>query len=432
MSGSLDHTMQESKLYWNRRRDASILVLTLVYTVRTKNSAAGTADVDSPILSYILKFVVLLERRIEHNLDGVESLHPRISGLIPDPSFCCGAVDPSSAAGDSVPAVSVLRPPPRARWRRRRRPAGGLERRGGGDDGGAASKSKLATHVDRIKQLVHGESAGTPRSSLSISVRAFASFLPRVDCVGSAGLKPPLCCSARRCLCGAVGGGGLCWAVKLANCNLYGTIIARVPGFLLDGWKKCWEQGLTPWDLGQPTPILQQLHQMGALPKGRALVPGCGSGYDVASIACPERYVVGIDISEGAIKRATQLFSSSPNANHFIFLKEDFFTWNPTELFDLIFDYTFFCAIEPEIRAAWAERMSELLAPDGELITLMFPIGDHIDGPPYKVSISDYEEVLCPLGFKAISIMDNELAVGSRKGKEKIGWWKKIIKNSTM
>lgn len=43
------------------------------------------------------------------------------------------------------------------------------------------------------------------------------------------------------------------------------------------GWEKCWEQGLTPWDLGQATPIVVHLHQSGALPKGRALVPGCGT-----------------------------------------------------------------------------------------------------------------------------------------------------------
>lgn len=45
----------------------------------------------------------------------------------------------------------------------------------------------------------------------------------------------------------------------------------------LGGWEKCWEQGVTPWDLGRPTPIILHLHQTGALPKGRALVPGCGS-----------------------------------------------------------------------------------------------------------------------------------------------------------
>nr|POE86401.1 putative thiol methyltransferase 2 [Quercus suber] len=127
-----------------------------------------------------------------------------------------------------------------------------------------------------------------------------------------------------------------------------------------DGWEKSWEQGVTPWDLGQPTPILLHLHQTGALPKGRALVPGCGSGYDVAAIACPERYVVGLDISDIAIKKAVE-------------------------------------------------------------------ISDHVGGPPFKVSISDYEEVLLPMGFRAVSIVDNEMAIGPRKGREKLGRWKRSL-----
>ncbi|XP_023871976.1 probable thiol methyltransferase 2 isoform X2 [Quercus suber] len=194
-----------------------------------------------------------------------------------------------------------------------------------------------------------------------------------------------------------------------------------------DGWEKSWEQGVTPWDLGQPTPILLHLHQTGALPKGRALVPGCGSGYDVAAIACPERYVVGLDISDIAIKKAVELSSSLPNASYLNFLKADFFTWNPSELFDLILDYTFFCAIEPDMRLAWAQRIRDLLKPGGELITLMFPISDHVGGPPFKVSISDYEEVLLPMGFRAVSIVDNEMAIGPRKGREKLGRWKRSL-----
>ncbi|XP_058184248.1 probable thiol methyltransferase 2 isoform X2 [Rhododendron vialii] len=163
------------------------------------------------------------------------------------------------------------------------------------------------------------------------------------------------------------------------------------------GWQKCWEQGLTPWDLGKPTPVLVHLHQTGALRTGRALIPGCGS-----------------------------LASSSPNADCLTFLNEDFFAWKPTELFDLIFDYTFFCAIEPSMRPAWASQMQYLLKPDGELITLMFPITNHAWGPPYKVSIADYEELLRPLGFKPISTVENELATGDREGREMLGRWKKV------
>ncbi|KAL0382004.1 UNVERIFIED_CONTAM: putative thiol methyltransferase 2 [Sesamum calycinum] len=196
----------------------------------------------------------------------------------------------------------------------------------------------------------------------------------------------------------------------------------------VNGWDKCWEDGLTPWDLGSPTPVLVHLNDTGSLPKGRALVPGCGSGYDVVAIASAERHVVGVDLSDNAIKRATELSSRSPNAEHFTFLKTDFFTWCPTQLFDLIFDYTFFCAIEPGLRSQWARKIRDLLKPDGELITLMFPVDDHEGGPPYKVSVADYEEVLHPLGLQATYIAENELAVAPRMSKHietelKVEFW---------
>ncbi|RRT61291.1 hypothetical protein BHE74_00006310 [Ensete ventricosum] len=74
-----------------------------------------------------------------------------------------------------------------------------------------------------------------------------------------------------------------------------------------DGWEKCWEEGLTPWDLGKATPAVLQLVETGSLPRGRVLVPGCGSGYDVVAIAGPERYVVGLDISTSAVEKAKEV-----------------------------------------------------------------------------------------------------------------------------
>ncbi|KAB2013835.1 hypothetical protein ERO13_D09G165000v2 [Gossypium hirsutum] len=149
------------------------------------------------------------------------------------------------------------------------------------------------------------------------------------------------------------------------------------------GWEESWKQGVTPWDLGCPTPVILHLHHSGSLPMGRVLVPGCGTGYDVVAMACPGRYVVGLDISEEAIKKAKQMSSSLPNADDFTFIKADFFSWRPTDLFDLIFDYT-------------------------------------------------YEEVLHPIGFKAVSIVDNELAIEARKGREKLGRWKRGVGHSSL
>ncbi|KAF3684554.1 putative thiol methyltransferase 2-like isoform X3 [Capsicum annuum] len=199
---------------------------------------------------------------------------------------------------------------------------------------------------------------------------------------------------------------------------------------MIGGWDKCWEKGVTPWDLGQPTPILVHLHQTGTLPKGRALVPGCGSGHDVAAIACPERFVVGLDVSENAIKQATKLCDS-------ITFKIG----------------SFFCAIEPEMRPQWASRIRDLLKPDGELFTLIFPLINEIGsrhvfavlvetsvpcplypkGEGAKDSLCcSYEEVLHPMGFRAELIVENHLAIPPRRGKEKLGRWKRSVSKSLL
>jgi len=195
----------------------------------------------------------------------------------------------------------------------------------------------------------------------------------------------------------------------------------------INGWEKCWEDGTTPWDLGQVTPLIAHLVQSESLPKGRVLVPGCGTGYDVVALAGPDRSVVGLDISETGIKKAKEWSFSCPNKEHFSFLVGDFFNWKSEEHFNLIFDYTFFCAIDPSFRRDWAKKIEELLKPDGELITLVFVVTGQEEGPPYNNNLADYEEVLNPLGFKAISIEDNELSAEQRKGSEKLVRWKKCM-----
>ncbi|KAL6839578.1 hypothetical protein ACP4OV_030517 [Aristida adscensionis] len=192
-------------------------------------------------------------------------------------------------------------------------------------------------------------------------------------------------------------------------------------GDAADGWEKSWEHGVTPWDLGKPTPIIEHLVRSGTLPKGRALVPGCGMGYDVVALASPERFVVGLDISGMAVEKAKQ--------NCFTFVADDFFKWVPSEHFDLIFDYTFFCALEPSLRVAWAEAVSRLLKPDGELITLIYLISDQDGGPPYNNTVADYQKVLAPLGFKAVLMEDNELAIKPRKAARNLGGGRDVDTN---
>ncbi|WVZ61238.1 hypothetical protein U9M48_011145 [Paspalum notatum var. saurae] len=82
-----------------------------------------------------------------------------------------------------------------------------------------------------------------------------------------------------------------------------------------EGWSQCWKQGVTPWDLGQPTPAVVELVNSGTLPSSdgdaaTVLVPGCGAcrdTYDVVALSGPGRFVYGLDISEAAIDKAKQI-----------------------------------------------------------------------------------------------------------------------------
>lgn len=190
-----------------------------------------------------------------------------------------------------------------------------------------------------------------------------------------------------------------------------------------NNWDNTWKEGVTPWDIGSVTPVLQDLIDDGKLPQGRALVPGCGSGHDVLALASENRRVVGLDISETVNKIAQKNAAENPSGKWVEFVVADFFDYKPEASFNLIFDYTFFCAIHPSLRPNWAAKMADLLAHDGELITLIFPVGEFDGGPPYSVSVKSYEEVLNPHGFTMTSHEDNKLALAPRKGREEIACW---------
>ena len=77
-------------------------------------------------------------------------------------------------------------------------------------------------------------------------------------------------------------------------------------------------------------------------------------------------------------------------------MEDDFFTHEPVSSkgYDFIFDYTFFCAMPPSKREAWAKKTASLLKPGGQVWTLVFPIpkaDEEVNwntGPPYPITVS--------------------------------------------
>src|SRR5690606_23922178 len=92
------------------------------------------------------------------------------------------------------------------------------------------------------------------------------------------------------------------WAVQLATaCSLPRRKACL--GCIMTDWDQCYQQGATPWDKGEPSPPLEAWlagHRL----SGRALVPGCGLGHDLARVTAAGIDATGLDIAPTAVKRA--------------------------------------------------------------------------------------------------------------------------------
>lgn len=95
--------------------------------------------------------------------------------------------------------------------------------------------------------------------------------------------------------------------------------------------------------------------------------------------------------------------------------------------FDFGYDYTFFCALHPSMRAEWAAAWRRNLKPGAHLATMMFPIEEEgRQGPPWPVSVEAYTKALEPEGFTCVmqeQVEALEATVENRASKEVFAVW---------
>lgn len=199
-------------------------------------------------------------------------------------------------------------------------------------------------------------------------------------------------------------------------------------------WDLAWQANITPWDVGEIQPPLQEIIESGTINfprQGRALVPGCGSGYDAIYIASALQLdTIGMDVAQTAIAKAQTILSSKeiPTPGKASFELGDFFALQPSSLeerFDVVYDYTFFVAIPPTRRPEWGRQMISLVKPGGYLITLVWPIAPPTElGPPFFVRVEHYEDVL---GGNFVKVFDDvpKTSLPNHAGKERIVVWKR-------
>lgn len=197
-------------------------------------------------------------------------------------------------------------------------------------------------------------------------------------------------------------------------------------------WEEHWAEGDTPWDAGRASPVLEKYVAEHPTKKAaRALIPGCGSGYDVFHLARAGYRSIGIDIAPSAQRRFSELRTiAGLTETEASLVTFDFFALSPDDLggpFDLIWDYTFYCAISPGQRDAWRSQMDRLLSPNGTLLMLLYPVvagAPESQGPPYPLDPQKVTQQLSP-SFRVQHLAKATDSHPGREGKEWLGVFQK-------
>lgn len=151
-------------------------------------------------------------------------------------------------------------------------------------------------------------------------------------------------------------------------------------------WESRYQAGTIGWDRGTTSTNLSYWLENDLLKPCRILIPGCGNGYEVMTLAKLGFDVVAIDIAPTAIENLRAMLDKE-NLNAELVLG-DFFEWNPKEKFDVIFEQTSLCALPPELWQQYETQLREWLKPEGRLFAQFMQTGSE-GGPPYHCKLND-------------------------------------------
>lgn len=155
-------------------------------------------------------------------------------------------------------------------------------------------------------------------------------------------------------------------------------------------WSGRYNSSRTEWDAGAITPPLRDYFvQMASADQSRILIPGAGNSYEAEylhTLGFTQVFVV--DVAPEPLRAFHERVPSFP-AEHL--LLQDFFQLSVTPPFDLLVEQTFFCALPPTQRSAYAEKCSQLLRKGGTLMGVLFDtdFGPRQE-PPFGGSRAEY------------------------------------------
>ena len=153
-----------------------------------------------------------------------------------------------------------------------------------------------------------------------------------------------------------------------------------------DFWTRKYEANQLGWDMGSVSPPLKEYIDQLQSKDISILIPGAGNAYEAEYLHHSGFANVDVlDISQAPLQN---LKSRVPDFPEQRLIHSDFFLWH--KQYDLILEQTFFCALDPDLRNAYAQKMNELLNPKGKLVGLFFDFPLTESGPPFGGSSQEY------------------------------------------
>ena len=167
------------------------------------------------------------------------------------------------------------------------------------------------------------------------------------------------------------------------------------------------------WDLGEVSPPLKAYFDHLTNKEIKILIPGGGNSYEAAYLFEKGfENVWVVDLSKTAIANIQRSIPKFPPSQ---LIQGDFFDMEDS--FDFIVEQTFFCAIDPSLRADYVVKMNSLLKPKGTLVGVLFNAPLNKEKPPFGGNKAAYMEQFKRF-FEIQKMEACYNSFGNRKGRE--------------
>ncbi|SFI97848.1 class I SAM-dependent methyltransferase [Olleya namhaensis] len=178
-------------------------------------------------------------------------------------------------------------------------------------------------------------------------------------------------------------------------------------------WDDRYQSNDIGWDLGTISPPLQAYFDQLTNLDLKILIPGGGNSYEAEYLYNKGfKNIFVVDLSKTALDNLKARVPDFPSSN---LILDNFFDLNM--MFDLIIEQTFFCAIDPSLRNAYAKKASEILNSKGSVSGLLFDAVLNTTHPPFGGSKTEYLGYFKP--YFDIKIMDEAYnSIKPRAGRE--------------